>query len=175
MSAGLLTAVAAFLAIPVLVPTAVYAEHDLTCHPHSGGANFLFADGSVRFDDGDTIIDIAAKLNPAGKVIATSGTASIQDETSSTVLVAESRGTSAACADTNDSGVTGIVELAIPFRDHQSNERVLATVEPDEEIELSGRYPATMAFDRGLGSFRVALDVDLEARPGRSSGRSGRG
>jgi prepilin-type processing-associated H-X9-DG protein len=199
--AGLVAAVAAFLGIAALLPTAVHGEHDQTCHPpkgfgfvetgltpaeakserwgpggvHSGGVNFLFADGSIRFDDGDTVIDVAAKLNPAGKVIAASGTASISDGTSTTVLDAESRGTSATCADTNDSGVTGIVELAIAFREHQSSQRVLAIVEPDEEIELSGQYPATMTFDRDLGSFRVLLDVHLEARPSRSSGRSGRG
>jgi hypothetical protein len=74
-------------------------------------------------------------------------------------------------ADTNDNGVTGIVALAVALRDHQSNELVLATVVPDEEIERDGQYEATMTFDRNLGSFPVSLELAREPLPRRGSGR----
>jgi hypothetical protein len=166
MVAGLLTAVAAFLVMPALLPTAAHGEHDRTCHPNggvpppSGGSSYHWNVFPFS-EDGDTIIDVAAKLNPAGKVFAASGTASIGD----TVLAAVNRGTSATCADTNDSGVTGIVALAIALRDQQSNELVLATVVPDEEIERDGQYEATMTFDRNLGSFPVSLEFVREPLP----------
>jgi hypothetical protein len=81
-----------------------------------------------------------------------------------TVLVGDSSGSSASCADT-DTGGQAITELTISFRLEHSGERVLATVTPERPIEASGRYLATMTFDR-LGSYEVWLDVSRAERPG---------
>jgi hypothetical protein len=108
-------------------------------------------------DDYDTnaSIDGVVTITPSGTAVAR-GTAELQD----TILFAEPPGTSAACADTNGNGVAGLTQMTISFRVERSGERVLATVVPhDGEIEGSGRYLATMTFDRPFGSYEVWLEV----------------
>jgi hypothetical protein len=155
------------------VPPTAHAEHNRTCHPppppggRSQGINNLKQIGLALHDEA-AIIDIVADVNPDGRVTAR-GTAAVSDGTSNTVLVAETRDASATCADTNGSGVAGLVELTIPFRLGRSSERVLATVIPrDGQIDVSGRYPATMRFGEPFGSFEVWLDAVFKEGKGRS-------
>jgi hypothetical protein len=91
------------------------------------------------------------------------GLVEIKDGTSKTVLVGDSSGSSASCADT-DAGGQAITALTLSFRFQHSGERLLATVTPERPLEASGRYLATMTFDR-FGSYEVWLDVSAE-RPG---------
>jgi hypothetical protein len=114
------------------------------------------------------VIDIFAQVTPAGTVHAR-GTMQINDGTSNTVLVAESRGSSASCADT-DTGAQAITELTISFRHERSGDRVLATVTPAEPIAATGRYQVTMVVHR-FGSYEVWLDAMFAERPDGSPAR----
>jgi hypothetical protein len=115
------------------------------------------------------ILDLTARVTPAGTVNAR-GTAEIDHGRSSTLLVAESRGSSASCAGT-DTGGQAITELTISFRHEHSGERVLATVTPERPIEASGRYLVSMTFDR-FGAYEFWMDATFGERPGRSLVRS---
>lgn len=163
--AGLLFAPVVFLSASALRATHVHADHNQTCHPKVNKSQ-----GKVEYTwkieegvKGPTFdIDVFGSFNPEGKVIA-SGTASISDGTSNTILLAETRDASATCADTNEDGFSGLVELIVPFRHDRSSERVLATIIPEEgEIDESGQYPLTLRFAEGLGSYQVVLEIRFE-------------
>jgi len=152
------------------------AEHNRTCHPPpppGPGArpteSVSFAFKAVKFSVWAPALelDIVAEVNPRGNVVARGG-ASMIDGTSTTILISETPGAGAACADTNDDGVFEVVGLSLPLRVDRTSERFLATVTPTAGgIAASGRYQAMLAFDRRFGSFEVIVDAVVRDERGR--------
>jgi hypothetical protein len=167
------------LVLLAMMPVGVQAGHDGTWHPGGGSGsstkNNLKQIG-ISLHNLEPFLDTFVWVNPSGTPVV-HGNAAIQDGTSNTVLVAESRGANASCASTND-GDLELLELTIHFRYHAANQRVQATIDlRDEGISQGGRYGAEIVFDdRAIGSFSIDVVVDFEYFPGaRSAGedRSG--
>ena len=87
-----------------------------------------------------------------------------------TVIVAAGTGAAATCADTDDDGRVGVVELTVPFREARTGEivtvRIMASGEQD--LDAAGRYPVTIAIDNQVVEAEVRFTsrwVDIAPGP----------
>ena len=118
----------------------------------------------VLFPTLDLNLSVAAHAEGSADV---RGTVVLRGDGPPTVLVAESTGATASCADTDGDGTGGLVRLTAPFRDARSGETVpvaIAAVGPD----LDGR--GTYALGVEVGGIGSVVEARVQVPPGRSLG-----
>jgi hypothetical protein len=100
------------------------------------------------------------------------GVVRVRDGTATTVLVAETTGAQASCADANRDGRAGVILLAWDGRHARTGERVPLALTPaaGEDIDREGRYDVTLR----VGDVEHRLAVTVRALPGRRRRRRSR-